>query len=125
MLGTTLHKHPRQLHLEPQKNHSLLPHKRRVLVRRIAIHPIIHDLARLRDSIAPERLRLDPEIPHDPTRDVAQRERNRAPVAVLARAVREVRPPGLAVAVDAARGVSIDGEVVAGDDEPGGLVLRK
>ena len=92
---------------------SLLPRVRRVLIGRIAVHSIVGDVARLRNGIAPKRLRLDPKVPHHPPRHVLQCERNRAPVPVLARAGGEVRPPRLAVAVDAARVVRVDGEVGA------------
>ena len=117
-----------KLQIETERPHqersdSLLPRIRRVLIRRVAIHPIIRDLPRVRHRVAPERLRLDPEISHHAPRHVAQRERDRAAVAVLARARRVVRPPRLAVPVDPARRVRVDDEVAAGDDEPGGLGL--
>ena len=68
---------------------------------------------------------MDPEIPHRPTCDVRQRERDWTTVAIFPRAGSIVRPPGLAVAVDPAGVVRVDEEVVTGDDEPGGLVLDK
>ena len=68
---------------------------------------------------------MDPEIPHRPTCDVRQRERDWTTVAIFPRAGSKVRPPGLAVAVDPAGVVRVDEEVVTGDDEPGGLVLDK
>ena len=116
----------RQTDGRTHRNHDrdlLLPRIRRVLVRRVAVHPIVRDLARVRHRVAPERLRLDPEVPYHPAGDVAERERDGAAVAVLAGARRVVRPPRLAVPVDAARRVRVDDEVAAGDDEPGGLVL--
>ena len=125
VFGTTLEE-DRNCQLPPPpspRKVSLLPRIRRILIRSIAQHAIIHHLTRIRHRIAPERLRLNPEVLHHSPRHVLQSERNRAPVAVLARAGREVRPPRLAVAVDAARVVRVDGEVVARDDEPGGLVL--
>ena len=100
-----------------------MPHKRRVLVCRIAVHPIVQYVSRVRNRVAPERLRLDPKVAHNRTRDIAQGERDGAPVAVLAHARRKVRPPRLAIPVDPARAVRVDREVAAGDDEPGGLVL--
>ena len=66
---------------------------------------------------------MDPEIPHRPTCDVRQRERDWTTVAIFSRAGSKVRPPGLAVTVDPAGIVSVDEEVVTGDDEPGRLGL--
>ena len=102
---------------------SLLPRVRGVLIGSVAVHPIVRDVARLRDGIAPKRLRFDPEILNDTSSNVAERERNRASIAILARAVRKIRPPGLSVPVDSSCGVGVDHEVVACDDKPGGLVL--
>ena len=79
---------------------------------------MVHDLARVRDGVAPERLRLDPEVLHERTRDILERECNRASVSVLASDSLEVRPPRLSIAVDAAGVVGVDHEVVASDDEP-------
>ena len=102
---------------------SLLPRVRRVLIGRIAVHSIVGDVARLRNGITPKRLRLNSEIFDNTPSDVTERERNRASIAILARTVRKVRPPGLSVPVDSSCGVGVDHEVVACDDKPGGLVL--
>ena len=106
-----------------QREDSLLTNKRRVLIRRITHHPIIHHIPRVRNRIAPKRLLLDPEGLDLRASDIAQREADRPSVPVLARARRVVAPPRLAVPVDAARAVRVDGVVGAGDDEPGGLAL--
>ena len=102
---------------------SLLPKPPLVPILRDAPHPIIKHVPRVRDGIAPERRRVDPEVPHRRPRDARERERDGAPVAVEARRVSVPRPPELAVADDPARAVRVDREVAAGDDEPGGLVL--
>lgn len=106
-----------------RETHVLLACIQRVLIRGIAVHPVVYDFARVGDSVAPERLRLDPEVFHQRTRHVLQREGNRASVAVFTSDGLEVRPPWLAVAVDAAGVVGVDDKVVAGDDKPGRLVL--
>ena len=102
---------------------SLLPGIHRVLIGCVAVHPVISDVAQLRDGVATNWLRFNPKIPDDTLSDVTEPERNRAPIAILARAVRKARPPGLSVPVNASYGVRIDDEVVPPDDKPGGPVL--
>ena len=72
------------------QNDLLLSRVQRVLVRRIAVHTIIHHLARVCHRIAPERLRLNPEVLDYAPRDVLEREGERAPVPVLTRPGGEV-----------------------------------
>ena len=106
-----------------RKRDSLFPHESRILVRRIAKHPIIHHIPRVRNRIAPKRLLLDPKILDRRARHIAQRQADWATIPILARARRVVAPPRLAVPVDAACAMRVDGEVAPGEDEPGGLVL--
>ncbi len=109
---------------ERKQKDALGAKERRVRIRRVALHAVVHDLRGAHDRVAPERRAVDEEAAYGPARRGRERERDGPPVAVQARAVREVRPPRLAVACDAARAVCVDEEVAAGDDEPGGLALR-
>lgn len=61
----------------------------------IAHHAIVSDVHGVRDSIAPERGRLDVEVRDRATRRIEHCERQRAAVAVQAGVVRVVVPPRL------------------------------
>jgi hypothetical protein len=56
----------------------------RVRVRRIAHHAVVHDIGRVSDSIAPERVRVDPEVADDRVLCVRERESDRPAIVVLA-----------------------------------------
>lgn len=102
---------------------SLLPKPRLIRVARDTRHPVIYHIRRVRDRVAPERRPVNHEVPHGRALRVRERERDGAAVAVEARRVAVPRPPALAVADDAARAVCVEREVVAREDEPGGLRL--
>ena len=108
----------RLLLISTDDEHSLRAGIQRVLVRGVAAHAVVRDLARVRDGVAPEGLRIDGEVADGAPRDARERERDGPSVAVFARAVGKEGPPRLAVALDPARAVCVNDEVAPGDDKP-------
>ena len=87
--------------------HALLAKELRIAVRRIALHSVIHNIVRLSNSIAPERLRLDLEVLYSTVGDLVKGEREGTAVSVFTRDIRKVVPPGLSIAIDTTcRGIS-------------------
>lgn len=72
---------------EHEHDHSLLVEIQRVRVRRVAVHPVVHDVLRLGDRVAPEWLALNAEASDGRTRGAVHSQRNGPPIAVDARAV--------------------------------------
>lgn len=81
--------------LTVEKRNVLRPKTSRIAVRSIAQHPVIHNIDRVRDSIAPERLSLNLEIRDAAVGDVGDREGYWTSISVVTSAIGEEGPPRL------------------------------